>query len=222
MPRSPSVRIVHDAHGLVVVDKPAGVASQPTRGRGHADLTQLLGGAAHPLHRLDRATSGLVALARDPCTAAVLSPLFAEGAARRSYRALCAGTIRDDAGELHHRLVHDTARRVSRVVERGGQTASLRFRVLERIGGRTTLLEVEPLTGRTHQIRVQLAAAGHPVVGDRLYGGPAASRLMLHAAELELQLPGEPKPLALRAPPPDDFEAVCALWRLAPPGEARR
>jgi tRNA pseudouridine32 synthase/23S rRNA pseudouridine746 synthase len=126
----------------------------------------------------------------------------------KRYLAVVAGhaAVLDDAGELRHRLVRDPARRDRVVVaQRGGDGALTRYRVLERRSS-GTLVELRPITGRTHQLRVQLAAVGAPILGDRLYGDAAsAPRLMLHAARITLTMPDPTGTLRVEAPTPEGF-----------------
>jgi 23S rRNA pseudouridine1911/1915/1917 synthase len=206
-----------DEH-LAAVDKPAGVPAQPTLAsdRGHlpALAAALLGGEVFPVHRLDRETSGAVVLARSREAAAALSAAFREGAPRKTYLALCARAPDPPEGRSDVPLGPDPRRPGRRAPVAGGEPAATSWRTLARGPGGQALVEVRPETGRTHQIRVHLAGAGAPLLGDARYGGPrrvlelAIPRVMLHASGLEIRHPVTGAALSLRAPLPDDFRAV--------------
>jgi RluA family pseudouridine synthase len=178
----------------LAVNKPAGLAIQPDRERSRRSVEELLrlqlkrDETRHELylvHRLDAGTSGVVVFARSRRAAAELSAAFAEGAMRKVYIAVVEGSLREP-------LTLDTPVRE--------KTALTHVRPL-RPSQFGTIVEAEPKTGRTHQIRVHLSSAGHPVVGDRRYGSTInAPRLMLHAHSLEHPLIG-----SVQAPVPPDF-----------------
>lgn len=178
-------RVVHEDDDVVVVDKPAGLASQATRGAGGALDEQVA--AAHPgarlLHRLDKDASGLVLFSKPPARAR-LQALLAQGALLREYVALVAGVVPWDAKTIDRPLGPDPADRRRQAVVPSGGLRAVTHALVERRDRSTTLLRLRLETGRTHQLRAHLAAAGHPIVGDALYGGPAAPRLMLHATRL--------------------------------------
>src|SRR6187431_1688119 len=193
-----AARILHDQGGLLLVDKPSGIAShggdeqlasdlvsrlkRVLRARGQADYL-----GVH--QRLDLGTSGVLAFTRDPA----LNPLLAEQmeahSVERAYVAVVAfsgkATLRD-SGSIEQRL--ETVKGRTRVVHSGGQRALTRYRVLSSVRDRA-LLELRPETGRTHQLRVHLSHAGAPIVGDTAYGGAPAERLFLHARDLVLKSP---------------------------------
>jgi RluA family pseudouridine synthase len=198
---------------LLVVDKPAGLPSQATR----ADAVDTLcarvaldvGDEVRMMHRLDREASGLVLFARSPAARAPLQAALAAGAIDRTYRAVVSGVL-DGSGRVALRIARDAAAPWRRVAlpeaAPGGEAASTRYRALARSGGHT-LVELSLDTGRTHQIRVHHAALGHPLLGDRLYHGPPAARLMLHAVELALAHPRDGRRLVMRAALPLGFAA---------------
>lgn len=194
-PGAPEPRIVWSDRFLVAVSKPAGMPSQPTRetdaGTVEAFLKERFG-RVHLPHRLDTPASGLLVAAIHPAAAGPLQDLFTQRRAVRIYRVVVLGTPEPGEAELRHHLVVEDGRRraVEPGTDPGGQEMALRYRVLDREGDRA-LLWVRLLTGRTHQIRLQMAAAGHPVLGDVLYGPPEgrAPRLALHAAELTFRHP---------------------------------
>jgi 23S rRNA pseudouridine1911/1915/1917 synthase len=224
--------ILHQDHALVVVDKAAGVLSAPSsRGeRGH--VPELLRRALQRreqaakylgvVHRLDKETSGCLVVALTRTAHSDLAKQFSEHTARRSYRCLVLGAPRKDEDTLEGSIAHGRyGRRVllqgDEQEEKPGKAAVTRFRVVTR-GERVSELEVALETGRTHQIRVSLAAIGCPVVGDRVYGFrepdrrsaasrplPGPPRLMLHAHRLEFLHPGTGQPLAVSAPVPEVF-----------------
>lgn len=219
-PWRPAWILHHDAD-LLVVDKPAGISTHAPD-PGHIDdaWTRLRAflQAQHPaepdpylgIHqRLDRDTSGVLLFTRRREANPAIARQFEGRAVEKTYVAAVEGLGRRRLpAVLRHRLVpgEDGAMRAlpMEARARGSQEAITRCRVLERRGDRA-LLELRPETGRTHQLRVQLAAEGLPIAGDRLYGGPAAPRLLLHAAALSLKHPSSGAPLTLRAPLPPDF-----------------
>jgi 23S rRNA-/tRNA-specific pseudouridylate synthase len=187
----PELAIIRETADWVAVNKPAGLPTQPTRDREQRSLEELLRIQYRQIflvHRIDTPTSGVVLFARTQREAARLSELFATRAIRKTYVARISGSIADE-------LTIETP------VE--GKEALTIVRPLGE-----GIVEAEIRTGRTHQIRVHLASIGHPVAGDRRYGGAIldASRLMLHAWKLEHSSLG-----VLEAPLPDD------LIRFAPP-----
>lgn len=183
------VPVLFEGRGVVAIDKPAGMPTAPTRqaasGTAVAALAaQRVGGRLWVVHRLDAATSGVLLFATTRAAAAALSAAFRDRRARKTYLALVAGTPAGAEGVIELPLATRAGR--ARVDPRG-RPARTAWCVRAKRGA-TTLLAVEPETGRLHQIRAHLAALGHPVVGDRLYGGPPGPRLMLHARAITVPL----------------------------------
>ncbi len=211
-------RLLYADEQLAAVDKPAGVPAQPTltSDLGHlpALAGKLLGGEVLPVHRLDRETSGVVVLARTRAAAAALSAAFREGTPRKTYLALTARAPAPPEGLVELPLGPDPRRPGRRTVLPGGEPAATGYRTLRSFPGGEALVEARPETGRTHQIRVHLAALGAPLLGDARYGGPRRKlelsfpRVMLHALRLEILHPATGAPLAFEAPIPEDFAAA--------------
>ncbi len=182
---------------LVVIDKPAGLLAVPGRGEHLQDCAAARVQAVFPdakvVHRLDQATSGLMILARGLVAQRALSRAFEERRVLKGYIAIVAGRVADDDGCIDLPLACDWPNRPRQQVDHVcGKAAVTRWRVLSRDAALgTTRLALEPLTGRSHQLRVHLLAIGHPIVGDALYATPAfaAPRLMLHASALTLAHP---------------------------------
>ena len=173
------MEILLENNAYWIVRKPAGIVSEQNSGKGLADLlTAQNGGYAGVIHRLDREVSGVMVYAKTPDAAAKLSSLVADRRLKKEYLAAVAGALAEPAGELRDLLYYDRAKNkvfIARKQRKGVKEAVLRYRteaVLEADGiGKVSLVAVEPITGRTHQIRVQFAARGHAVIGDRRYGG---------------------------------------------------
>jgi 23S rRNA pseudouridine1911/1915/1917 synthase len=191
--------LVHEDAAIVVVDKPPGLLSMATERERDRTAYRLLWDylqAGRPstrpfiVHRLDRETSGLLVFAKSPAAKAHLQAQFEARSVLRVYRALVKGQVRQESGTLESRLLEDRSLRVRASSGSAGKTAITRYRVLGH-GADTTLLELSLGTGRRRQIRVQLAAIGHPIVGDREHGGPAGPfrRLCLHATCLGFSHP---------------------------------
>lgn len=198
-----------DEH-LVVLDKPSGLLAVPGRGEDKQDClsarAQRLWPDALVVHRLDMATSGLFLMGRGIHMQRVLSRAFAERQVDKRYVAVVAGRMDGDSGVIELPIGADWPNRPRRKVDAElGRPSATRWRVLERTAD-TTRLELEPITGRTHQLRVHLQAIGHPILGDALYAPPAerdrAPRLLLHACALRLAHPASGEPLAFDSPPP--------------------
>ena len=194
------VDCVHADDTLLVLDKAAGLLCVPGRGPDKQDSLSTRAQALWPdaliVHRLDQPTSGLVLMARGGAMQRALSHAFAQRLVHKRYQAVVAGLLRPAGGsagewsEIALPIAADWERRPLRVVDAGrGQASLTRWRVLahDEAGG-TTRVELEPVTGRTHQLRVHLAALGHPILGDALYADAAtqarAPRLLLHACAL--------------------------------------
>jgi RluA family pseudouridine synthase len=217
-------RVLHRDAAVIVLDKPAGVPVHKGAGGGdnlEAHFGALrFGLAENPVlaHRLDKDTSGCLALARTKGAAARLGRAFREGLVGKTYWAVAAGTLPADDGVIDAPLARRSHDRRSwwMKVDPAGDPALTRYRVLGRADG-LIWLELRPETGRTHQLRVHCAHLGAPLAGDGVYGGDRAKaiarRMHLHARSLVL--PGQPQPIQTIAPAPAhmlELLAACG-WR---------
>lgn len=205
--------IVHVDQGLLVVNKPAGLLSVPGRGSDKQDCAWSRVQADWPdalvVHRLDMATSGLLLFARGAVLQRALSQAFADRQVHKRYVAVVRGHPDSSEGEIDLPLVADWPNRPRQQVDRvRGKPSLTRWRVLASDPDGCTRVSFEPVTGRSHQLRVHAAAMGWPIEGDPLYGpaeptepgGPA--RLLLHASELALSHPLTGQPVHWHSPPP--------------------
>lgn len=210
-PPDTGLSVIHIDDDLLVVDKPAGLLSVPGRGADKADCLVARVQAEYPealaVHRLDMGTSGLLILARSEAIHRQLSRQFRERQVAKRYVAVLAGQLADEAGEVELPLICDWPNRPRQKVDfEIGKPSLTRFRVIARDTiADTTRVELEPVTGRSHQLRVHMAALGHPILGDDLYGGEAfgrAERLLLHAMDLALFHPSTAAFMEFHCPPP--------------------
>lgn len=210
----PGLVVVYaDAH-LLLLDKPAGLLSVPGRGADKQDCLASRAQQQFPdalvVHRLDMATSGLVVMGRGMAAQRTLSSAFATRAVGKTYEAVVAGAVTPPEGAwglIDLPIAADWPRRPLRVIDHTtGKPSSTRWRLLGSTPAGHSRLALEPLTGRTHQLRLHLQAIGHPILGDALYGTPAAlaaaPRLLLHACALQLPHPEHGGLLAFASPPP--------------------
>ena len=204
--------LVHaDAHCLVVC-KPSGLLAVPGRGEAGRDCLSERVRAEYAdalvVHRLDMATSGLMLLARGAEAQRTLSIAFAQREVDKRYVAVATGRMNPPEGEIDLPLAADWPNRPRQQVDAvHGRPSLTRYRVLEVDAVRnTTRVELEPVTGRAHQLRVHLLAIGHPILGDALYGSAdieaAAPRLLLHASSLRFTHPASGEPMSFDSPPP--------------------
>ena len=205
----PELSVLHVDEDLLVIDKPAGLLAVP--GRGEAGRDNLASRAqqrwpdARIVHRLDMATSGLMLFARGDAAQRTLSAAFEGRRVHKGYEAWVAGLLQDEQGCIDFPLAADWPRRPRQQVDpERGRPAQTRWRVLERDHERRqTRLALEPLTGRTHQLRVHLLAIGHPILGDALYAPELETpRLMLHACALTFGHPRHGGPCEFRSAAP--------------------
>jgi 23S rRNA pseudouridine1911/1915/1917 synthase len=219
--------VLHEDDDVLIVDKPAGLLTVPTEAREKDTLwsralfylQHRYGGRPYAgiVHRIDKDTSGAVVFARNRNALHFLQERFREHSIEREYVALVAGST-PDSGAYDADLVRTDGLR--RSVARPGETgrrAVTHFRTLERLA-EASLVSVRLETGRTHQVRVHFSAAGHPVLGDRVYGpregdGSPAARQMLHARRLGFPHPVTGRLVSAEAPLPEDFEALLAALR---------
>jgi tRNA pseudouridine32 synthase/23S rRNA pseudouridine746 synthase len=200
---------LYQDESLLAIDKPAGMLSVPGRGDAGRDCVatrvQAVVTDALVVHRLDQATSGVMLFGRGALAQRALSIAFAERRVAKRYEAIVHGLVGDNSGEIDLPLLTDWPNRPRQMVDRErGKPSLTRWHVLSRdLASSTTRLRLEPVTGRSHQLRVHLAAIGHAIVGDTLYA-PAvtAPRLMLHACELRLPHPADARTLIIVSPLP--------------------
>jgi 23S rRNA pseudouridine955/2504/2580 synthase len=224
-------RILHHQDGLIVVDKPAGLAVH-----GGSNLPFGLIEAMRVLfpekeflelvHRIDRDTSGLLMVAEKRSVLRELHEQLRQGRMRKTYVALLAGQLKGGQHKVTAPLFKTNlpnGERIVRVNNEEGKPSETVFRVIERFE-HATLVEASPLTGRTHQIRVHAQFLGHPILGDEKYGnddaGKAAkawglNRLFLHARDLTLKMPDKPEPLKFTCPLAPELQAVVEYLRRA-------
>lgn len=208
------MEIAYEDEDLAVIDKPAGLVVHGVPG-GAPTLANALAAlwgpdrAFHPVHRLDRGTSGLMVVAKSAYVQELLRRALHTGAFRREYLALIPGTLAPAKGTVDLPIGREEGHPPRRQVRADGQPARTEYEVLE-IFDRYSLLRLRPLTGRTHQLRVHMAALGHPLPGDALYGGDMSvlSRPALHAARIELRHPVTGERLVLTSPPPEEWKPL--------------
>lgn len=236
LPEDLPLTVLYEDAELLAIDKPPGMVVHPAPGSWSGTVVNALlhrglvsAGTAEDrpgiVHRLDKETSGLLLVARTARSQEALSRAFHDRRVKKTYLAIVLGVPRKPAGTLDWSIGrHPHERKRMSIRSRSGRAALTRYRTLQTFGG-LSLLEVEPETGRTHQIRVHLAAMGHPVLADPVYGsrknralpqrGPGSDfpRQALHAAAIELVHPVSGERLELRAPLAADMAALLARLR---------
>jgi 23S rRNA pseudouridine1911/1915/1917 synthase len=160
------------------------------------------------VHRLDKDTTGVILVAKDPRSQEMMSGLFKERVVHKTYRTIVEGIVRKNEGSIEGSIGrHPIQRKKMAVVKKGGRESQTSYKILQRLDG-FTYIEAYPRTGRTHQIRVHFAHIGHPVVGDEAYGRKAkhaAGRPLLHAYSISFTHPVKGLPMQINAPVPDDM-----------------
>ncbi len=233
-PEAIPLNIVYEDEALLVVDKPAGMVVHPAPGHEGGTLVNavlahcpsLADGGDRPgiVHRLDRDTSGLILIAKSERIRRLLQQQFKERQVYKAYLALLDGHLQPAWGRIEAPIGRDPRHRQKMAVLPGGREAITEYHVLEQFAhatgpaaGNYSLVEAEPHTGRTHQIRVHFASIGHPVVGDAVYGRRKTHlplpRQFLHARRLAFKHPLTGHTVELETPLPDDLAAVLTLLR---------
>ena len=238
-PEDIPLEIVYRDDDVLVVDKPAGLVTHPSPGHESGTLVNaLLGldegggtfgtaaGDDRPgiVHRLDRDTSGLIVVARNDAAQVSLQAQLKARRVRKTYQALVGGQMAAQVGRIEKPIGRDPRQRMRMAVVPDGKAATTGYRVRERFTA-WSALELDLITGRTHQIRVHLASIGHPVAGDPVYasgairrGPDGLTRLFLHAWKLEFLSPGSGKLVRCEAPLPFGLELVLEGLRNAEAG----
>jgi 23S rRNA pseudouridine1911/1915/1917 synthase len=191
------LHIIYEDKDCVVINKPVGVLTH-SKGEFNPEATvatwlsgrtkDMEGERAGIVHRLDRATSGVMIAAKTPAALSMLQKQFSQRKAKKTYRAIVKGELDNPEAIIDMPIERNPRRPQTFRVGKQGREATTAYRVLK-TGNGLSLLELRPTTGRTHQLRVHLAHLGHPILGDVLYDGPKADRLYLHALSLEITLP---------------------------------
>lgn len=223
IPEDIPLTVVYENQHLMVINKPAGMVVHPAAGHSSGTLVQAalahapemegIGGEQRPgvVHRLDKDTSGLILMAKDDRTHRWLQDQFRLRKVKKVYLALVDGHPPTPSGKVDAPIGRDPSHRKQMAVtsEEKGRSAVSEYHTVESFPAHT-LLEVHPLTGRTHQIRIHLAFIGCPIVADPIYGhrrkSLALDRHFLHAARLTILLPGESAPRVFEAPLPPDLQ----------------
>jgi 23S rRNA pseudouridine1911/1915/1917 synthase len=222
VPEAMPLNIIYEDADLLVVDKPAGLTVHPAPGHpSHTLVNAILshfphladiGDSLRPgvVHRLDKDTSGVMLVAKNSAAQADLSQQFRSHSVTKAYLVLVKGKLTPENGVIEAAIGRDPRNRKRMAVVAGGREARTEYRVIKYIGD-YTLLEVRTETGRTHQIRVHLAAIGYPVVGDKVYGvkSPVLSRQFMHACRLGFKLPSSGEYVEFKSElPPDLAQAL--------------
>ena len=239
VPEDIPLDVVYRDDDVIVIDKPAGLVTHPAPGHDRGTLVNALlaleagqgglgsvAGVERPgiVHRLDRDTSGLIVVARNDAAQVSLQAQLKARRVRKTYLALAGGVVNAQLGRIEKPIGRDPRNRMRMAVTGEGKPAVTGYRVRERFA-EWTLLEVDLVTGRTHQIRVHLASIGHPVAGDTVYASGATrrgpdrlARLFLHAWKLEFLSPGSGRLVRCEAPLPDELESVLEGMRASDEG----
>lgn len=214
----PDIPVRYEDDDLLIIDKPAGMLTHIGNGKREGTVADAFRDHVEDddqdrpgiVHRLDRDTSGLLIIAKNPASKVYLQGLFKKRDIHKTYLALVVGHPSEDEALIDLPLGRSTRRRTQHTVDLTGRAASTRYKVIANYPA-YSLLEVQPLTGRTHQIRAHMRAVGHPVAGDVGYGAPSGpaglKRQFLHAAHLQFISPSG-KAIDVESPLPPDLAAV--------------
>lgn len=246
LPEDIPLDVVYEDDDIIVINKPVGMVVHPAAGNPSGTLVNALlfhckgslsgiGGVLRPgiVHRIDKDTSGLLVVAKNDRAHLHLAEQIKEHSAHRIYRAVCVGNVKEDEGTIDLPIGrHPVDRKKMAVIrdpDREARDAVTHYRVLERFAGRATwgnaftYIECRLETGRTHQIRVHMAAKGHPLLGDEVYGGdntPFGARhkawikgQTLHACELHLTHPTTGERMHFSAPQPPEMTKLLEILR---------
>jgi 23S rRNA pseudouridine1911/1915/1917 synthase len=210
--------VIFENKDCVVINKPVGLLSH-SKGAFNPEATvatwlqsrtkNMSGERAGIVHRLDRATSGVMICAKTPEALSWLQKQFSTRKVKKAYIAVVKGVPEKAEAVIDMPIERNPKKPQTFRVGANGKAAVTAYKVLEK-NDKYSLLELKPTTGRTHQLRVHLEHIGHPIVGDTFYGGPEASRLFLHARSLEITLPNKNREI-FEAPLPDEFKGVMSL-----------
>jgi len=211
-PVNEGLEILYEDDYLLAVNKPSGLLSVPGRGPDKQDCLVSRVAVDYPgilvVHRLDMATSGVVVMALNKAVQAQLGKLFSQREVNKRYLAVVEGIMLDDNGTVDQPMICDWPNRPRQKIDHEqGKPATTQYRVLDRDDvNMTTRVELVPITGRTHQLRLHMQFIGHTILGDRLYAGEEAlsksGRLLLHATELSFKHPVTGKVLQVFSQPP--------------------
>lgn len=207
--------IIYEDEDCLVVNKPAGVLTH-SKGMFNPEATvetfvrkyasNMVGNRVGIVHRLDRATSGVIICAKHAAALVWLQKQFSQRKVKKTYMAIIAGHLKQEHALIDMPIERNPSRPQLFRVGAHGKSAQTEYKVISS-NEVYSLLELSPQTGRTHQLRVHLAQLGHPIIGDTLYGGAAAGRLYLHATRLEITLSNRQRSV-FEAPLPDEFAAI--------------
>ena len=225
-PQRIPLTIIYQDNDIIVVDKPAGLTVHPAPGHPSGTLVNALlamcpdlqgiAGTLRPgiVHRLDKDTSGLLVVAKNDRAMRALQQQLAERRVHKTYLALVHGVPSPREGQIEAPIGRSPKNRKKMAVVENGRVATTRYKVREELRG-YALLEVEPVTGRTHQIRVHLSAIGHPIVGDSVYGrpSPVLDRQFLHAWRLSFGMPLGGRQVEFESPLPADLRDALEVLR---------
>lgn len=225
-PQRIPVTIIYQDNDIIVVDKPPGLTVHPAPGHPSGTLVNALlamcpdlqgvAGTLRPgiVHRLDKDTSGLLVVAKNDRAMRSLQAQLSERRVHKTYLALVHGVPSPREGQIEAPIGRNPKNRKKMAIVEDGRESTTRYKVREELQGHS-LLEVEPITGRTHQIRVHLAAIGYPIVGDSVYGRPSAlvGRQFLHAWKLAFAMPLGERQVEFESPLPVDLRAALETLR---------
>jgi 23S rRNA pseudouridine1911/1915/1917 synthase len=211
-----SLKVLYEDDDCVVVVKPLGLLTH-SKGAFNPEATveswlrsrtKMTGERAGIVHRLDRATSGVMICAKTPAALKWLQRQFSQRKVKKTYYAVVTGQLKQPEAIIDMPLERNPKAPATFRVGINGKSASTHYKVVQ-TNEKYSLLELKPETGRTHQLRVHLSHLGHPIVGDAMYGGETAPRLMLHAYSLEITLPNR-KRKTFTAAVPKEFRGMTA------------
>lgn len=204
--------VLYEDDDCVVINKPVGLLTH-SKGTFNPEATvstwlrsrirAMTGERAGIVHRLDRATSGVMICAKTPEALSWLQKQFSQRKVKKTYAAVVAGVMKEPAAVIDMPIERNPKKPQTFRVGANGKTAQTAYKVTK-TNGQNSLLELSPTTGRTHQLRVHLEEIGHPIIGDTFYGGAPAERLFLHARSLEITLPNRDRRV-FEVPAPREF-----------------